>query len=132
MDGIRRQKVLIVDGDRHHAQILSEFLEAAGYLVFAAGRGEDTIPMLLQTQPQLVILNWNLADMSALTVTRAIHRDPRFATLPIVLLGREIGGENKVLSLEAGADLCLDGIVPPNELAARLRALLRRVGGPAC
>jgi two-component system, OmpR family, response regulator len=82
----------------------------------------------LQIQPQLVLIDWYLPDLNLLAFIRSIRSQHGFSRLPIILIGRNISCENKILSLEAGVDYCLDGIVYPKELLARMRALLRRTG----
>lgn len=122
--------ILFVSANQSQASLFRIHLKQAGYDVFQIARGENILATLKHANPQLAIVDWDLPDMSALAVTRAVRMVPGYARLPIILSGRAISSENKILALEAGADLCLDGIVTPNELVARVRAMLRRVKVP--
>ena len=119
--------ILLISGDRAQSKQLHSCLESAGYEVRLVNQGEMVLSMLKMVNPQLAIFDWNLPDLNALALTRAIRANQRFAKLPIILLGRDIGSENKILSLEAGVDLCVEGLIAPKEFLARVRALLRRV-----
>ncbi len=119
--------VLLIGQNRSQTALIQHHLQEVGYEVVKAEYGNAVPQMLIQVQPQLILLDWNLLDCSALAVIRAVRSQPGFRRLPIILLGREIGCENRILSLEAGVDFCLDGVVYPKEIVARVRALLRRV-----
>lgn len=122
--------ILFVSANHAQARLFRVHLRQAGYELFQIAQGENILAALKQVNPQLAFVDWDLPDLSALAVTRAVRMDPGYARLPIIICGREISSENKILALEAGADLCLDGVVLPSELAARVRALLRRVKAP--
>lgn len=127
MSYVSQPMILIVSGDRAQSKRLHSYLEIAGYRVREAEQGEAVMRILSMVNPNLALLDWNLPDLNALAITRAIRTNQRFAKLPIIMMGREIGSENKILSLEAGVDLCIEGMVSPKEFMARVRALLRRV-----
>ena len=126
MSEAARQKVLIVYDDPAQTRILQRSLEGAGFQVFSTARGDWAAAMLSQVLPDLLLLDWDIPGLSSLALTRMIRADARFTRLPILMVGRNIRSENKILALEAGADLCLDGGISPRELTARVRALLRR------
>jgi DNA-binding response OmpR family regulator len=75
-------------------------------------------------------LDWKLADLSGLAVTRMIRSDSneQVSNLPIVLLGSEMSENDRIRGLETGADLCLNSTSPPAIFISHLRSLLRRVG----
>ncbi len=119
--------VLLISGNRSQTTLLHDHLKAVGYQVFESNRGSNVAELLVQVQPRLAVLDWDLPDLSALAVIRVIRGQPGFTRLPIILIGREISCENRILSLEAGVDFCVDGPIFPKELVARMRALLRRI-----
>lgn len=123
--------VLIVSANRSQFMPLSIHLKQAGYETLHVAQGESILKMLAQVNPRLLLVDWDLPDLSALAVIRAIRADHRFSGLPVILTGREISAENKILALEAGADLCLEAIVSPREFVARVQALMRRANGAA-
>ncbi len=124
---MRQPVVLLIGGKPSQAALLHRHFQEAGYQVFAVDCSARVPEMLAQAQPKLAVLDWDLPDLSALEVIRTIRSQPGFTRLPIILTGREISCENRILSLEAGVDFCLDGVVRPAEILARIRALLRRV-----
>jgi two-component system, OmpR family, phosphate regulon response regulator PhoB len=122
--------VLLISGNESQVSLYRRRLQEAGYQVFEANCGVKVPERLVQVQPQLALLDWNLPDLSALVVIHAIRSQQGFTRLPVILIGRNISCEDRILSLEAGVDFCLDGAVYPKELAARMRTLLRK-GNPS-
>ncbi len=125
---MRKPIILSISADPNQGERIHQCLEAAGYEVLNLGRGENVLKALKQSKPQLALLDWDDPDLSALDVTRTIRSTPTFARMPIILTAMEISGDDKVLALEAGVDLCVDGVLYPREFVARVRALLRRAG----
>jgi DNA-binding response OmpR family regulator len=121
-----RPVALIVGADTVRTALIRKALVEARFEVHETERGDTALAMLGSLAPALMLLDWNLPDMSALAITRAIRRKTGFTRLPVVLTGTSISVENKILALEAGADYCYDGTIYPHELVARIRALLRR------
>ncbi len=124
---MRQPVVLLICENRSKATLIHSYLSEVGYQVFEANRGANVPDLLKQVQPQLALLDWDLPDLSVLAVIRTIRAQRAFTRMPIILIGREISCENKILSLEAGVDFCLDGPVYPKEIVARVRALFRRM-----
>ncbi len=118
--------ILIVTADHIQATLIQKALVEANFRVVVTERGESALALLVQIVPALVLLDWNLPDMSALSVTRVIRSRPGFDRVPVVLTGLKIGTEDKILALEVGVDYFFDGAINPRELTARVRALLRR------
>jgi DNA-binding response OmpR family regulator len=119
--------LLIVSSDTVRARAMQDCLHAAGYKIILANRGDEGAQMVSHTKAQLIILDWNLYDLSPLAVIRAIRADARYQKLPIILTAKAFSAEHKILALETGADLCMEGIIHPNELVARIHSMLRRV-----
>jgi DNA-binding response OmpR family regulator len=88
--------------------------------------GETALRSLSRTTPELVVLDWNLPGLSGLDVCRLMRRRQDTARIPIVMLTARGAEIDKVIALDAGAD---DYVTKPfglRELAARVRAVLRR------
>lgn len=120
------QTVAVVEDDPAQAALLCEFLEAEGYVPRPCPRARDLASLLEEEPPALVLLDLGLPDEDGLALAarlRALHR------IPIIILtgrGTEI---DRVVGLEIGAD---DYLVKPfslRELAARIRAVMRRSAG---
>ena len=116
-------QVLLIDDDQPRVAALTAVLSADGFAVAATQDAEAALALLAQRAPELVLLNARLADGLALDLLYALRRESAAAV--IVLVGR--GDEDaRVRGLEAGADDYVWDPVSPRELAARIRALLRR------
>lgn len=119
----RMHNILVVDDDPDILTILKDNLELDGYMVYTATLGNDALSLVDETTPDLVVLDLMLPDLDGIQVCRKIREKH---DLPIVLLTARDGLSDKVLGLDSGAD---DYIVKPFdylELAARIKACLRR------
>jgi len=117
-------KILLIEDDRRIALPLKEDLEHQLYTVDLAGDGDCGWAMLSATHYDLVVLDLMLPGMSGLELCRRLRE--RGQSVPILVLTARAATEDKVRGLDAGAD---DYLVKPfelDELAARVRALLRR------
>jgi DNA-binding response OmpR family regulator len=119
--------VLIVDDDRDLANMLAEFIGNEGFQVVAAADAASANEMLASRPVDLVILDVMLPGRSGFDVLREIRRSkPRLPVLMLTARGEAI---DRILGLELGADDYLAKPFDPRELAARIRAILRRAGG---
>ena len=117
--------ILVVDDEESIIESVTFALEREGYKVFSALSGLEALRLFHQEQPSMVILDLMLPDLSGLEVCRNLRTTSR---VPILMLTARDQWQDKVLGLETGAD---DYLVKPfkfQELVARVRALLRRVG----
>lgn len=122
--------ILVVDDDADILRILRDNLELDGYRVLTAGTGTEALTLFREKSPDLLVLDLMLPDMDGVQVCRVLRAQ---SAVPIVMLTAKDGVSDKVLGLESGAD---DYLVKPFnylELAARIRACLRRArpGGAA-
>lgn len=119
--------ILIVDDDRDLANMLAEFIGNEGFQVVAAADAASANEMLASRPVDLVILDVMLPGRSGFDVLREIRRSkPRLPVLMLTARGEAI---DRILGLELGADDYLAKPFDPRELAARIRAILRRAGG---
>jgi len=122
-----KPRVLIVEDEEPLTLLLRYNLEAEGYLVDSAARGDDAELMLREQVPDLVILDWMLPGLSGIELCRRLRLRPETQSLPVILLTARGEESERVRGLATGAD---DYVVKPfsvPELLARVRALLRRV-----
>ena len=118
-----RYNILVVDDDHDILTIIKDNLELDGYEVFTATLGKDAISIFEKEPIDLIVLDLMLPDMDGIQVCRAVRANSH---VPIIMLTAKDGLSDKVLGLESGAD---DYIVKPFdylELAARIKARLRR------
>lgn len=118
-----RHKILVVDDDHDILTIIKDNLELDGYEVFTATQGKEAIAVFQKEAIDLMILDLMLPDMDGIQICRATRTSSH---VPIIMLTAKDSVSDKVLGLESGAD---DYIVKPFdylELAARIKARLRR------
>ena len=124
-------RILIVEDEEPLTMLLRYNLEAEGYEVDTAARGDDADTRLKESTPDLVVLDWMLPGLSGIELCRRLRARPETRQLPIIMLTARGEESEKVRGLATGAD---DYIVKPfsvPELLARVRALLRRANpGP--
>ncbi len=118
--------VLIVDDEPVLRGVLQQIIEGLGVRVAVAATGRDAISSVERDPPDLVLLDLGLPDVPGDEVCRAIRAMPRGAELPVVVLSARHSEQEKVRLLDAGADDYLTKPFGSAELAARVRAHLRR------
>ena len=119
------QEVLIADKDVELMEVLSSHLEAECFDVRFTRSGERTLA-LARDIPAIVLLNSELEDLPGLEVCRRLREGRDTSEVPIIMLSRSAEGDDRLESLEAGADDYVPRPVNPRELIARIRAVLRR------
>ena len=115
--------VLVVDDELQIRRLLRLSLEASGYAVSEAETGRLGLEQVAARQPDAVILDLGLPDMNGVEVVRRLREWSKVPVLVVTVLAAEA---DKIAALDAGADDYLTKPFGTGELAARLRALLRR------
>jgi two-component system OmpR family response regulator len=115
--------VLVVDDDIHICELVRLYLEKDGFRVILAHDGRKAVDLFRESAPDIVILDIMLPGIDGWQVCREIRR---FSQTPIIMLSARDETFNKVLGLELGADDYMVKPFEPNELSARIRAVLRR------
>jgi two-component system, OmpR family, alkaline phosphatase synthesis response regulator PhoP len=118
-----RQLVLVVEDEPNIASFARMYLEAAGYKVTVATRGDDGLKIAEQQSPALIVLDLMLPGIDGFEFTRRLRQS---AQTPIIMLTARDDAVDKVVGLELGADDYLTKPFNPRELVARVRAVLRR------
>lgn len=116
-------KLLIVEDDESLACLLQEYLQRHGFIVSLLHKGSRTLETVLETNPDLVILDLMLPDASGLDICRELRASWRG---PVLMLTAMKDDADIVVGLEVGADDYVGKPVSPRVLLARIRALLRR------
>ena len=119
-------RILVVEDEAALSLLLTYNLEAEGYAVARAERGDDAEVMLAESTPDLVILDWMLPGVSGFELCRRMRAREATRDLPVIMLTARGEESERVRGLSIGAD---DYVVKPfsvPELMARVRSLLRR------
>jgi two-component system KDP operon response regulator KdpE len=123
---VRKKQILIVDDEPAIVRLVRVKLESDGYAVLTASRGEEALRMLQVDHPDLVILDLMMPDMDG---TETLRRIRSRSQLPVIMLTALGSDREKVKGLEGGADDFVTKPFNPDELVARVAAVLRRVNG---
>jgi len=121
--------ILVADDDEHIVDLVSMYLRGAGYRVEAAADGDETLRKVAELRPALLVLDVMMPGPDGLQVCRQLRRR---SNVPIVLLTARSSDIDKVAGLRFGADDYVTKPFNPDELVARVEAVLRRAAaGPA-
>ena len=118
--------VLVVEDEPAQREVLSYNLEAEGFRVACAGDGEAALMLVAEEQPDVIVLDWMLPNVSGIEVCRQLKMRSETRGVPVIMLSARSEEVDRVRGLETGAD---DYVVKPYsvvELMARVRAQLRR------
>lgn len=115
--------ILAIDDDRELCQLLAEFLRREGYDVRSAHTAAAGIEAAAQLNPALIILDVMLPDGDGFSVLRRLRETMRTPVLMLTARGEDI---DRIVGLEMGADDYMPKPFNPRELAARIKAILRR------
>lgn len=120
-------RILVVEDDPSLGELLAYNLQAEGYLVDRAERGEEAELKLVENPPDLLVLDWMLPGVSGIEICRRLRARDETKSLPVIMLTARSEEAERIRGLSVGAD---DYVVKPfsvPELLARVRALLRRM-----
>jgi DNA-binding response OmpR family regulator len=116
--------ILLVDDETAITQNLAPFLERAGFIITVAGDGQEAMQLLPKVTPDLLVLDVLMPKLDGREVLRQIRRAGNW--VPIILLTQVGEASERAMALEEGADDYLNKPFDPQELVARIRAVLRR------
>ncbi len=122
------QKILIVEDEQDLAELVAMQLERAGYAPHQAHDGRTGLRMAAEIQPDLVLLDVMLPELTGIEVAQRLRVDPATSDIPIIMLTARAAETDEVTGLSAGAD---DYITKPFSLSvllARIETVLRRAG----
>jgi DNA-binding response OmpR family regulator len=123
-----RATVLVVDDEPTIAEVVSRYLDRAGYATATAGDGLEALSIAAQSKPDLVVLDLMLPGMDGLQVLSRLREDGHPAVILLTAKGEE---SDRIVGLRQGADDYIVKPFSPAELVARVDAVLRRVRPPA-
>ncbi len=119
-------RVLVVEDDPKIAALLLSYLRDEGLEATSAHDGHEALRLIQQQTPDAVILDWMLPGMDGITLCKTVRG---FSDVPILMLTARVDELDRLLGLNTGADDYVCKPFAPREVAARVRALLRRSQG---
>ena len=127
-------RILIVEDDPDIAELVARYLDKAGFVTDRAASGREALQAIAAKPPELLVLDLMLPHVDGLEICRLVRANEVTAAIPIIMLTARAEESERIVGLELGADDYLAKPFSPNELVARVRALLRRAHrgtGPA-
>ena len=119
-------KILVVDDEPDIVFLIGYYLKAIGYVVATAGSGTEAIEKAEREQPDLVILDVLMPEMTGLQVCQELRRRPATSALRVILFSALAHGDDRSKGLAAGADDYISKPINLQELASRIQAVLNR------
>ena len=118
--------ILIIDDEKDLIELVRYNLEQEGFCVKGASDGESGLNTARKEIPDLILIDLMLPGMDGLEVCRSLRSDDRTASIPIIMLTAKSAESDRIVGLELGADDYVTKPFSPRELAARVKAVLRR------
>ncbi|MDE5413403.1 response regulator transcription factor [Alkalihalobacterium chitinilyticum] len=122
---MKKWKVLIIEDDVNICELISLYIEKQGHIAILSTDGEDGLSKFYDEQPDMIILDIMLPKLDGWQVCKDIRRDN--STIPIIMLTGMGESYDKIRGLDLGADDYIVKPFDPNELIARMKAVMRRV-----
>ena len=122
--------ILIVEDEQDIRELLEFTFARDGYDVIAAETAEIALQKIDIKLPDMIVVDWMLPGMDGIDLAKRLRRDELTADLPIVMLTARGEEADKLKSFAGGIDDYITKPFSPRELLARVKALLRRSGGP--
>jgi DNA-binding response OmpR family regulator len=119
-------RIVVAEDDRDIADLIAHYLQKAGWTAHVAPSGDEALAHIRRHPTDVVILDVMLPGLSGLEVCRALRAEEKTAALPIIMVTARAEETDRIIGLDIGADDYISKPFSPNELVARVRALLRR------
>jgi two-component system alkaline phosphatase synthesis response regulator PhoP len=120
------KRVLVIEDDKDIVELVRYNLEKDGYQVASSGDGATGLAQIRKAAPDLLVLDLMLPKLSGLEICKEVRKDVSLNRIPILILTAKGEEADRVVGLELGADDYVTKPFSPRELAARVKALLRR------
>jgi two-component system phosphate regulon response regulator PhoB len=118
--------VLVVEDEPAIQELIAYNLKQAGHQTLRADSAEQALRLVQDALPDLVLLDWMLPGLSGIELARRLRADKRTKSVPIIMLTARADEQDKLTGLDTGADDYITKPFSPRELAARVKAVLRR------
>src|SRR5580698_1729803 len=122
-----KKKILVVEDDRDISELISYNLEREGYEIACLYDGGQAVEFVNKRKPELIILDLMLPEVDGIEICRTLKSDPNTKHIPIVMLTAKSEEADVVVGLQMGADDYIPKPFSPKVLAARIKAITRRI-----
>jgi two-component system phosphate regulon response regulator PhoB len=124
-----KETVLVIDDEKDLIELVRYNLEKEGFRVLSALDGEAGMSIATEESPDAVVVDVMLPGIDGLDVCRRLRASSRTSRIPVIMLTAKSSESDRIVGLELGADDYVTKPFSPRELAARLKAVLRRTSG---
>jgi len=121
------ERILVVEDDPDIAELVSRYLEKAGFAAERIASGREALSAAIDKPPAAIVLDLMLPQIDGLEICRMLRANEKTVGVPIIMVTARDQESERIVGLEIGADDYLAKPFSPNELVARVRALIRRV-----
>ena len=119
-----KQSILVIDDEPAIRDMLQIALDAAGFKVGLAEDAKQAYPIIIDTPPDLILLDWMMPGTSGIELLRRLRRDE--INVPVIMLTAKVEEASKISGLDSGADDYIAKPFSPRELVSRVKGILRR------
>jgi DNA-binding response OmpR family regulator len=119
-------KILVAEDDRDIAALIAHYLHKQGWGTHIVSAGDEALAYARHNQIDVLVLDLMLPGLSGLEICRALRAEKSTEAIPIIMVTARADETDRILGLDIGADDYLPKPFSPNELVARVRALMRR------
>ena len=119
-----KQSILVIDDEPAIRDMLQIALDAAGFKVGLAEDAKQAYPIIIDTPPDLILLDWMMPGTSGIELLRRLRGDE--INVPVIMLTAKVEEASKISGLDSGADDYIAKPFSPRELVSRVKAILRR------
>ena len=120
-------QILVAEDDQDIANLIAHYVRKAGWQAHVTPSGDEALAIARKQPVDVAILDVMLPGISGLEVCRLLRADRATASLPIIMVTARAEETDRIMGLEIGADDYISKPFSPNELVARIRALMRRM-----
>ena len=124
-----KQSILVIDDEPAIRDMLNIALDAAGFQVKLAEDAKQAYPIIIDTPPDLILLDWMMPGTSGIEFLRRLRREEININIPVIMLTAKVEETSKISGLDSGADDYIAKPFSPRELVSRIKAVLRRTSG---
>jgi len=125
-EALARPRILVADDDPDIRALVAYRLERAGYAVVAAADGAEALRLAFESEPDLAVLDVMMPRIDGYGVTRGLRGHARTRDTPVILLTARVQEADVARGFDAGADDYIKKPFSPQELRARVQAVLGR------
>jgi two-component system, OmpR family, alkaline phosphatase synthesis response regulator PhoP len=121
-----KNTILVIDDEKDLVELVTYNLQKEGFVVKSAPDGESGLATAVRDFPDIIIVDLMLPGIDGLEVCRRLRSEAKTAGIPIIMLTAKSAETDRIVGLELGADDYVTKPFSPRELAARIKAVLRR------